>query len=198
MAFWSSNNVEPTRQFKFKIQTGEGDWWWAKSVTKPSFSVNESEYLLINQKFKYPGVVSWNNITIRIVDPNNRAKYWYDKLLQYGWRSPKVVSQGLSKHAISTSLNYMKIYQLKSDGKTSFEEWNLANPKIASVNFGSLDYSSDELVVLDIEISYDWAELEGTDYATSQGSTASTPEAMADVTNDTATAAEEPFDVQDA
>jgi hypothetical protein len=53
----------------------------------------------------------------------------------------------------------MKIMQLDSNGKP-VETWNLNNPKIASVNFGSLDYSSDELVVLDIEISYDWANLQ--------------------------------------
>tara|TARA_R100001594_G_scaffold144320_1_gene193227 strand:+ start:326 stop:823 length:498 start_codon:yes stop_codon:yes gene_type:complete len=164
MAFWSSNDVEPTRQFRFKIQTGEGDWWWAKSVTKPSFTVNESEYLLVNHKFKYPGVVSWNNITISIVDPNNRAKYWYDKLLSYGYSLPNnpltdIFEDGLSKDSISTFLQFMKIMQLDSEGN-SIETWNLNNPKIASVNFGSLDYSSDELVSLEIEISYDWANLE--------------------------------------
>ena len=164
MAFWSSNDVEPTRQFKFKIQTREGDWWWAKSVTKPSFSVNEAEYQLINHKFKYPGIVSWNNITIRIVDPNNRAKYWYDKLLSYGYSFPNrpltdIFEDGLSKDSIVGALGYMKIMQLNAKGE-SVETWNLNNPKIASVNFGSLDYSSDELVVLDIEISYDWANLE--------------------------------------
>jgi len=163
MAFWSSNDVEPTRQFRFKVQTGEGDWWWAKSVTKPSFSVNESEYQLVNHKFKYPGIVTWNNVTIRIVDPNNRAKYWYDKLISYGWHEPNKVtgslSDGLSKDDIRGALQYIKVIQLDSSGNP-VETWNLNNPKIASVNFGSLEYSSDELVVLDIEISYDWANLE--------------------------------------
>tara|TARA_R110000824_G_scaffold226561_4_gene414359 strand:- start:1713 stop:2213 length:501 start_codon:yes stop_codon:yes gene_type:complete len=164
MAFWSANGGnEPTRQFRFKIQTGEGDWWWAKSVTKPSFSVNESEYQLINHKFKYPGIVSWGNVTIRIVDPDSKAGYWYNKLGDYGWHAPTDSDSnkgtGLSKDKISTSLQFMKIMQLNSDGDT-IETWNLNNPKIASVNFGSLDYSSDELVVLDIEISYDWANLE--------------------------------------
>ncbi|MAL59299.1 MAG: hypothetical protein CMC14_04555 [Flavobacteriaceae bacterium] len=164
MAFWSSNDVEPTRQFRFKVQTGEGDWWWAKSVTKPSFSVNESEYQLVNHKFKYPGIVTWNNVTIRIVDPNNRAQYWYNKLVDYGWTSPVglvgvIDPEGLSKDSINNSFEYIKIMQLDSKGDT-VESWNLNNPKIASVNFGSLEYSSDELVVLDIEISYDWANLE--------------------------------------
>jgi hypothetical protein len=165
MAFWSANGGnDPTRQFRFKIQTGaENDWWWAKSVTKPSFSVNESEYQLINHKFKYPGIVSWNNVTIRIVDPDGEAGYWYTKLGDYGWWAPTYPAsnrvKGLSKDNISTSLKFMKIMQLNSDGDT-IETWNLNNPKIASVNFGSLDYSSDELVVLDIEISYDWADFE--------------------------------------
>jgi len=162
MAFWSTNDVEPSRQFRFKIQTGDGgeDWWWAKSVTKPSFSVNESEYQLINHKFKYPGIVSWGNVTIRVVDPNNRAEYWYYKLRNYGWAAPTAddAALGLSKEGISESFEYMEIMQLDSNGEP-VETWNLNNPKIASVNFGSLDYSSDELVVLDIEISYDWANL---------------------------------------
>tara|TARA_A100001391_G_scaffold73629_1_gene47628 strand:+ start:133 stop:636 length:504 start_codon:yes stop_codon:yes gene_type:complete len=163
MAFWSSNDVEPTRQFRFKVQTGEGDWWWAKSVTKPSFSVNESEYQLVNHKFKYPGIVTWNNVIIRVVDPNNRAKYWYDKLISYGWDEPNKVTgflpDGLSKDEIRGALQYIKVIQLDSSGDP-VESWNLNNPKITSVNFGSLEYSSDELVVLDIEISYDWANLE--------------------------------------
>ena len=43
MAFWSTNNVEPTRQYRFTISDGSGVWWWAKSCDKPSFEIETQE-----------------------------------------------------------------------------------------------------------------------------------------------------------
>jgi len=40
------------------------------------------------------------------------------------------------------------------------ETWSLYNPWIKSVNFGDLDYESDELVNVELSIRYDWADLE--------------------------------------
>ena len=41
MAFWSQNDVEPKRNFRFKVEiTGlaaNSVLWWAKTVTTPSF-----------------------------------------------------------------------------------------------------------------------------------------------------------------
>ena len=51
MTFWSekSNIIEPVRPYRFRIMDAgssptdlyyeEGYWWWAKSVTKPSFKI---------------------------------------------------------------------------------------------------------------------------------------------------------------
>ena len=50
------------------------------------------------------------------------------------------------------------IHQIDSDGKI-LEEWELKNPWISSVTFGTLDYKSDELVSLDLTVKYDWANL---------------------------------------
>ena len=52
----------------------------------------------------------------------------------------------------------IQIHQIDSNGKV-IEQWKLNNAWIKSVTFGSLDYSNDELVTIDITVSYDWAEL---------------------------------------
>ena len=48
---------------------------------------------------------------------------------------------------------------MKSDGKT-LRTWTLVNSFIKSVNYGDLDYGSDELVSIEIVVSYDYATTE--------------------------------------
>jgi len=82
MAFWSEKKdiIEPVRPFRFTIQesgvnqTAEGSpsdlgiWWWAKSVSKPSFEISQEEYLLINHKIKFPGVATWSDVNLKMID----------------------------------------------------------------------------------------------------------------------------------
>lgn len=164
MAFWSTNNVEPTRQYRFTISDGTGVWWWAKSVEKPSFDIDSQEYKLINHKYKYPGVATWNDIKISIVDPNERAKDLFETLQASGYnpRADDVVDpEGIVKKSATDIFRVggeIQIHQIDSNGKV-IEQWKLNNAWIKSVTFGSLDYSNDELVTIDITVSYDWAEL---------------------------------------
>jgi hypothetical protein len=55
--------------------------------------------------------------------------------------------------------NDFVIEQMKSDGKT-LRTWTLVNSFIKSVNYGDLDYGSDELVSIEIVVSYDYATTE--------------------------------------
>ena len=83
MAFWTDPEAnEPTRQYRFLIisEDDEPTWYWAKSVTKPSFEVTSTEHQLVNHKFKYPSIVTWNDITITIVDTGRKTKQLLDKL----------------------------------------------------------------------------------------------------------------------
>ncbi len=48
---------------------------------------------------------------------------------------------------------------MKGDGST-FRTWTLVNSFISSVNYGDLDYSSDELVSIEIIVTYDYATTE--------------------------------------
>jgi hypothetical protein len=39
------------------------------------------------------------------------------------------------------------------------EKWLIWNPQITSVGFGDLDYTSEDLINIDVGITYDFAEL---------------------------------------
>lgn len=164
MTFWSTKDLSPTRQFRFMVSNG-ADWWWASACTKPSFEVSSEEYKLVNHKFKYPGVATWNDVTLTIVDVSGQATILYNSLLQDGHDIEKVYSKtdGLSKKEMSDSLYYTQkafhIKQLDDDGN-AVETWSLRNPFIKSINFGQLDYASEELVKIELVISYDYAKLE--------------------------------------
>jgi hypothetical protein len=51
------------------------------------------------------------------------------------------------------------IEQMKDDGST-LRTWTLVNSFIKSVNYGDLDYSSDDLVSIEITVAYDYATTE--------------------------------------
>jgi hypothetical protein len=128
-------------------------WYWAKTVSKPTYEVNSSEYQLGNHKFKYPGLLVWQDITITIVDVGAKAESLMKTINDFGYSSPTAKSPGINK--AKTNCN---ITQHDSEGQ-AIETWTLYNIFIKSVNFGELDYSSDELVEIQLTLMYDWAEL---------------------------------------
>ena len=54
--------------------------------------------------------------------------------------------------------NQINIKQIDSDGNP-VETWTLINPWVKDVKFGELDYESDEMTNVELEIRYDWASL---------------------------------------
>lgn len=68
MAFWSSKDAAPAQKYRFTMGPAGSHWWYVNSVTLPSFEINTGEYQLLNQKFKFPGVPTWNPVTISLVD----------------------------------------------------------------------------------------------------------------------------------
>ena len=66
----------------------------------------------------------------------------------------------MSKAKASTAVGRVSIVQVDANGDDT-EVWTLVNPFLTNIDFGSLDYSSDELSEVSIELTYDWAVLNG-------------------------------------
>ena len=75
MAFWTSvaeGAKDPKRNFRFKVIFNNliSDMvWFAKSVDKPNFSVQESSHKFLNHTYYFPARVEWQEITMKFVDP---------------------------------------------------------------------------------------------------------------------------------
>ena len=156
MAFWSSSTLEPLRKFRFTIQIGsDSNVWWAKSATQPSPDVSVSEYQLVNHKIKYPGIVTWNDIDINIVDIGGKGQAFFKSLTDFGYNFAG--GDGLKK--VQYAKDQIVINKLKADGNIA-EKWTLHNAFIKAIKYSDLDYSVDDLVEVTLTIAYDSAKLE--------------------------------------
>ena len=178
MSFWTDSTIEPKRNFRFQIiadgwaQSNDPVWYWAKSIDKPSFNVSNNEYQLINHKFKYPGIVTWNNIQINLVDfadggSPNAGESLKQELIKMGYTRPdESPMRGVAKYDSKQNDPAVKdlvIQHLAADGKTIVDMWTIRGAFIISVSYSRLDYSNDELSEVTLEIAYDYADYGSTD-----------------------------------
>ena len=173
MAFWHTGDVEPKRNYRFLVQLGDGNvamggvQWWAKTCDTPSWDVSEVEHNFYDNKYYYPGRVSWNEISMTVVDPKATNVDWkLNKTLQDGNYNIKDepaatdAPKSMSKSSVKASLGQVTITVYDAEGN-QVEKWSLKNAWLKSAKFGTLDYSSDELKQVDLTIRYDWCLVDG-------------------------------------
>lgn len=184
MAFWSQANVEPKRNYKFRVQfasinTGAGAAgsgtsassiiWWAKTVTLPSFDVSEVEHNYFDNKYYFPGRTTWNDVSLTLVDPVSvDAAGLTSKLLQdsgYQISSNEASkTKTINKIDATTATGDVIISVYADDGAQSafrvVEKWTLKNAWVKSAKFGDLDYASDDFKMIELVLRYDWAQHE--------------------------------------
>ena len=157
MSFWTAPDLEPTQKHRFKVMLGSEFLWWAKSVTKPSFDISSNRYTAINHSIEYPGILTWNDVTLTIVDVGKKTKELYEKLKNMGYDTPGGDGNGYGGIQKGDK-NDLEIHQMDSQGK-AIEVWTLNKFTIKSINFGDLSYDEEGLVEISITIAYDWADL---------------------------------------
>ena len=180
MPFWSTNFGEdttlkdPKRQFRFYVEfqgisapQGGATLWYAKTAAKPSFTVENVQHNYLNHVFKYPGKVTWQDISITLVDPvdPDMAATLSDILVQSGYSPPTDAttdSMGtISKAKAAGALGTVIITQIDSNGN-ELEKWTLWNSFITEVKYGDLAYGTDDLTEMSVGIAYDWARIQTT------------------------------------
>lgn len=181
MTFWNDMALEPYRGFRWVIEfSGIGQKFYAMKCDKPSFKVGEYTHKYLNHSFFFPGRVEWNPVTVTLVDvPNGAAKEIMAHMRGSGYMIPAGQdsstakgTDGLTKAAHSQShatAGRILIKQLSPTGETGDSEgagthrvtatYTLANAWILDVKLGSLDYSSEDAVTMDLTIRYDWATM---------------------------------------
>ena len=170
MTFWTDPTLEPKRDYKFILSMPGGSAttgiqeFLVKSVGKPTFDIGVANHDFLNHRFYYPGKTIWNPINATIVDtvdPSLNATQAIMKVLEesgYDLPTTPTVTTGfgtVSKDkAVNAALGQVKIKTLDSSGNT-VEEWTLNNAFLVKAEFGSLDYTSEDLVNVNLTIQYD-------------------------------------------
>ena len=169
--FWTSPNRDPKRAYRFLVNLAAfegGAQWYAKSATKPKFTVSNQEHKYINHTFNYPGRVTWDPVTITIVDPvdPNAARQAAELLQASGYYIPgnenaKITT--INKKDATEAMKRVEIIQIGETEDDVLEKWILNNAWVEAVNFSDLDYENDDLSTIEMTIRFDWAELETQD-----------------------------------
>lgn len=162
----------------------------AKKCDKPSFEISQTSHDFFGHKFHYPGRVTWKEVTATVIDPagsstaeagdnnastlqaaaNDVADGLYKVLLASGYQSPtnagsaitgnqSATLRTLAKGKATRQFNQIKIIQTDASGRP-LETWILNNAWIKTVNFGGLDYATDDINEISLTFVYDWADLQ--------------------------------------
>jgi len=180
MPFWSTNFGEsatdlrdPKRNFRFTVEfqginaaQGGATLWYAKTVSKPSFAINAAEHKYLNHTFYYPGNVTWNEVTVTLVDPvdPDMTATFSDIVQQSGYTPPTDATTNsmtsISKAKSASALGSVIVTQLDAEGN-ALETWTLWNSFITELKYGeNLEYGNDDLTELSVTLRYDWARVE--------------------------------------
>ena len=176
MPFWSTNFgqdtalQDPKRKFRFTVEfqgiqaaQGGAALWYAKTVSKPSFTVNAAEHKYLNHTFFYPGAVTWQDVSLTLVDPvePDMAATLSDIIVQSGYSPPTDANDlgTMSKAKAAGALGQVIITQIDSDGNP-LETWTLGNSFVTELKYGDLAYGDDELTEMSVTLKYDWARVE--------------------------------------
>jgi len=150
--FTDAFNWEPKYQHKF-IMTVDGiPSYLIKSSAKPSADNGEVVLDHINIQRKVKGKTKWNNIEITLYDPITPSGA---QAVMEWFRAHHESATGRDGY----SSYYKKIITLQQlDGMgIPVEEWTIEGAFIQSCNWGTLDWSSEEVQTITATLAYDYA-----------------------------------------
>ena len=166
MPFWSDPTTDPKRQYRWLMYINNLPQWIVKQVNKPSYSITESPHVYINHTFYYPGKVEYDPISVTLVDPISPDAT--EKMVQilkasgYAFPDDPNDTTTISKARAVSALGNVSIQQLGAEGGDVIERIDLRNAWVRSVRLGDLNYESDDLVNIELEIRYDYFEFVAT------------------------------------
>ena len=157
---------EPKQNFRFIVQMGQPTriMFEAKTVSKPKLKfstvqLNNADGTTIN----FPASPEWDPVTIKFMAGGNDAMFQTENTDVSRGIVEMLAAAGYDKFGERQykgnsvdAFNEILIRQLNREGGM-IEEWSLINPYFENIDFGSLDYSSNELSDITVTIRYDHA-----------------------------------------
>ena len=138
--FWSdATQLDPKRQYRWIMRIASIPAYVLKTVSKPGFTVSETEHRYLNHTYWYPGRVEWEPVTLTLADPvsPDMAATMSQILASSGYspaQSQNDTTTISKQQAVAALGNQVEIQQIDSEGRP-VETWKLVNPFITDVKF---------------------------------------------------------------
>ena len=161
MARLSPENYNPQVSFRYKIQfTALPDvGFYGKGVTLPVVDNTPLTLEYGNTQMKVKGKTKWNDITLTC--------YAYERMtMDQLWNYLNDLHQDVIQGTDEYGSTYKKdiIIQLLSPSNTVVGTWTLIGAFMSQINYGELDWSTEEIVQPQITIAYDYAKFDTTNF----------------------------------
>jgi hypothetical protein len=150
---WRKFEPRMQNRFWFYLEPGGIPSYVCKAASKPSFTQTPVVIDHVNVQRKFKGKTEWQDMTITLQDPVDpiSAAAVHDWLLLH-----HEAVTGIDGYADDYKRE-LQLDQLGPDGDV-LETWILNGAFISAGNFGDLDWSSNEVVTIELTITYDYAE----------------------------------------
>jgi hypothetical protein len=188
--FWrdaTRDEIEPRRKHRFQVKFfnsagSELQSFYAKTMSKPTLTLNVVEHKYLGHTYKFPGNATWTDCEAKFVDVDKTAISFLKRIRDGGY-SPLTNEQDtttVSKKKAVEALGTVEIQSLgpsaeNATGAAAFsgqakieDKWILHNVWISKISFGELDYSDDGLLDVSVTFTYDWAEYQNDDQVPSE------------------------------
>ena len=124
---------------------------FVKVASRPNLSIEELEVNHLNAKTWIPGKASWETVTVTYIDVAHitQKKLWDWLATVYDFTKPVQLHQGEKIDWDATGT--LSLY----DGcGTLLETWQMQHMFPTAINFGELDYSSNEEATIELTLRY--------------------------------------------
>jgi hypothetical protein len=146
---------EPKYQHKFIMSICDIPAYLIKSSAKPSAENGEVVLDHINIQRKVKGKTKWNNLEITLYDPITPSGA---QAMMEWFRAHHESATGRDGYSSFYKKN-LTMVQLDGMG-IPVEEWTIRGAFIQSCNWGTLDWSTEEVQTITATLSYDYAFLQ--------------------------------------
>jgi hypothetical protein len=135
-------------------------------------TLSETPHKFLGNTYYYPGTMTWEPITAVIINSvaPDANETFYAAMVNSGYVLPN--NSGFQRPTLGTQEAGYPGTPNKSDARATVGdvrfselngqgmvvgEWLLQNAFFTSINFGNLDYDTDDLLTVEVGIRYDWA-----------------------------------------
>jgi len=146
---------EPILQFRFALNYSDlDDEMYCKSATLPAFTNGEYIVNHINSEIKLKGKTRWQPMTLGIYAFEDKQS-GPTKLFTYLNNKHQRVDSADDFYGSSYKQD-ATLKLLKPDGESTAYEFKLRGAFIGDANWGVVDWSVEDPVIVEIIIKYDW------------------------------------------